>query len=212
VPGPSTPDAAASRPALPTPPPRPADQLSSWAARVSPVIGVPAVAVQAYGYTQLTMKQHAPGCRLSWTTLAGIGQVESSHGQADGAVLQATGRSAPLVVGSPLDGKAGRALVQDTDAGAFDGDVSFDRTMGPMRLLPSEWRLYQIDADGDGIMDPFDLDDSVLAMGRLLCAGNQDLSGSGWNAAIGRHNSTESYARSVFNTADSYGQRTRDLG
>jgi len=200
-------------PPLPTPPIRPADALADWASRVGGVVGVPAVAVQAYGYTQLLMQGADPQCRLGWTTLAGVGEVESRHGQAAGAVLEPSGRSAPVIVGPLLDGQGGRALVRDTDAGAFDGDPTYDRAMGPMRLMPSVWRAHALDADADGILDPYDIDDASLAVARLLCSGAEDLGQlAGWNAAIGRLRPGAAHARSVFDAANSYGERTRNIG
>ena len=47
-------------PPLPTPPARPADALADWAGRVAAAIGVPAVAIQAYGYAQLVMQDSDP--------------------------------------------------------------------------------------------------------------------------------------------------------
>jgi hypothetical protein len=202
-----------SGPRLPTAPPRPADQLADWAGRVGGAVDVPPVAMQAYAYAQLSLQQMDPGCSLGWTTLAGVAEVESHHGQAGGAVLEKTGRSNPQLLGPALDGGGGRPLVRDSDAGAFDGDPNFDHTMGPMRLLPSQWRSYAIDADGDGINDPYDIDDSALALGRLLCSGTEDLGQlPGWNTAIGRLHTGAAYAKSVFTAADSYGQRTRSIG
>lgn len=197
---------------LPTAPVRPADQLQPWARRISDVINVPVVAIQAYGYAQLTMDRDDPSCHLGWTTIAAVAEVESAHGQANGAVLQSNGRSAPLIVGPVLDGKNGRLLVNDTDAGAFDADSTFDRAMGPLGLTPTTWRGYGIDADGDGILDPYDIDDASLALARMLCAGDEDLNKqSDWNAAIARHHPGSTYAKSVFAAADSYGQRTRNM-
>ena len=194
-------------------PARPADALSSWAAQVAPVAQIPLVALQAYGYAQLSLEGTAPQCHLSWTTLAGIGEVESDHGQRGGAVLSPTGRSIPLILGPPLDGTGGRALVNDTDAGAFDGDPKWDHAMGPLGILPSAWKVYAIDADADGILDPYDVDDASLAMGRLLCGGGADMSGlDGWTKAVGRQHAGDAYAQSVFSAADSYGQRTRNVG
>jgi membrane-bound lytic murein transglycosylase B len=176
-------------------------------------VNVPAVAIQAYGYAELFTQNQDPSCHLRWSTLAGIGEVESGHGQAEGAVLQATGRSAPILMGPLQDGKGGRALVNDTDAGAFDGDATYDRALGPLRLMPTQWREFGIDADADGIVDPFDLDDASLAMARLLCAGDDDMSQlAGWNKAIARHHPGDAYAGSIFKAANSYGQRTRDIG
>jgi len=194
-------------------PARPADALGPWAAQVGPVAGIPPVALQAYGYAQLSVESTNPQCHLTWTTLAGIGEVESQHGQKGGAVLSPTGRSIPPILGPPLDGNGGRPVVADTDAGAFDGDPKFDHAMGPLGILPSAWKLYAIDADADGILDPYDIDDAALAMGRLLCAGGDDMSGlDGWTKAIGRQHAGQAYATSVFNSADSYGQRTRSIG
>jgi hypothetical protein len=196
-----------------TVPARPADALSSWAAQVAPVAQIPLVALQAYGYAQLSLEGTAPQCHLSWTTLAGIAEVESDHGQRGGAVLSPTGRSIPPILGPPLDGTGGRALVNDTDAGAFDGDPKWDHAMGPLGILPSAWKVYAIDADADGILDPYDVDDASLAVGRLLCAGGDNMSGlDGWTKAVGRQHTGSAYAQSVFNAADSYGQRTRNVG
>ncbi|MGE5827093.1 MAG: murein transglycosylase [Micromonosporaceae bacterium] len=213
--GPATTTAAAVTPTAvgPTPLARPADGLSQWAGAVGRALNVPEVAIQAYGYAQYVVAQRDQSCHLSWTTLAGIGQVESQHGQAGGAVLEHSGRSAPPIVGPLLDGQGGRILVRDTDAGAFDGDPTYDRGMGPLLLVPSVWRTYAADADGDGILDPYDLDDSALALATLLCAGSEDLSkASGWNAAIARVHPGTTYAKSVFTIADDYGQRSRSVG
>jgi hypothetical protein len=207
-PGPSGPTATGL--ALPT---RPADQLAPWATRISEVLTVPVVAVQAYGYAQLVMERTDPACHLTWTTLAAIGQTESKHGQAGGSQLGEGGRSVPPIVGPLQDGRSGRAEVKDTDAGAFDGDSRFDRAMGPLKLMPSIWGAQAIDADTDGILDPYDIDDASLALARLLCSGTDDLSiGTGWNAAVARYHSGASYARGVFTVADDYGRRTRNIG
>jgi membrane-bound lytic murein transglycosylase B len=198
---------------LPTPPARPADVLALWAGKVGAAIDAPPVAVQAYGYAQLHMQGADPQCHLGWTTLAGIAEVESHHGQAGGAVLERGGRSSPLIVGPVLDGQQGRPHVPDSDAGAFDGDATFDRAMGPLRLLPAAWRAYAIDADSDGVLDPYDIDDATLTLARLLCSGNEDLNErTGWNAAVARFRAGEAYAQSVFQAADGYGQRTKDIG
>jgi membrane-bound lytic murein transglycosylase B len=72
--------------------------------------------------------------------------------------------------------------------------------------------VYGIDADADGILDPYDVDDASLAIGRLLCGGGDDMSSlDGWTKAVGRQHTGDAYAQSVFNAADSYGQRTRNV-
>ena len=207
---PTGPSPTASETALPV---RPADQLAPWATRIAAAVTVPEIAVQAYGYAQVVMDRTDPACHVTWTTLAAVGQKESRHGQAGGAKLGEGGRSVPPIVGPLLDGKGGRAEVKDTDAGAFDGDSRFDRAMGPLKLMPSMWSAQAIDADTDGILDPYDIDDAALALARLLCSGNDDLSvGTGWNAAVARYHSGTSYARDLFAIADDYGRRTRNIG
>jgi hypothetical protein len=217
-PAPPPPVPTASVSSLPTPPPRPADALVGWATKISAATGIPVVAVAAYGYGQLLMQHDRPTCHLGWTTLAGIGEVESDHGRAGGAILNDNGRSAPPINGPALDGHNGRMLVKDTDAGAYDGDATYDHQMGPMHLLPSVWATYRVDADGDGIMDPYDIDDASAALARYLCSGPEDLNAlAGWQTAVGRFRSavapdSAAYESSVFKAADSYGQRTSSIG
>jgi hypothetical protein len=200
-------------PTLPALPTRPADALATWATKVGGALGIPETAVQAYGYAQLAIGQFDPACHLNWTTLAAIGAVQSQHGQLGGAILLPTGRSQPPIQSPPLDGLQGRPLVRDTDAGAFDGDPAFDRQMGPMKLLPSQWQQFATDADGDGISDPYDIDDASLTLGRLLCAGGADLSTStGWRAAIARYQPGTTFASAIFAVADDYGRRSRSVG
>jgi hypothetical protein len=197
---------------LPSGPVRPADALGPWAVQISDRIDVPEVAVQAYAYAQLLMESTAPACHLSWTTLAGIGSVQSNNGRSGGAVLEQNGRTNPPLIGPALDGQDGRPLVPDTDAGAFDGDPQFDHGMGPLMLLPSQWQAHESDGDDDQIMDPYDIDDESLAAARLLCANGADLSTlTGWKAAVGQIKVGDDFANAVFQAADSYGQRTKDI-
>jgi membrane-bound lytic murein transglycosylase B len=170
------------------------------------------VAAQAYGYAQLLLQNSNPSCHLGWTTLAGIGEVATHHGQKGGAVLDRSGRTTPTILGPSLDGRDGRPLATDTDAGAFDADPVYDRAMGPMQVLPTVWRTYASDGDNDQIQDPYDIDDSTVAVARLLCSVNADLAQlSGWTAAIAKVQTGEAFASAVFQAADSYGQRTRNV-
>src|SRR5262249_11579429 len=112
----------------------------------------------------------------------------------------------------PLDGKDGRPLVLDTDAGAYDGDPVYDHGMGPLMLLPSMWRAYASDGDNDGILDPYNIYDASVAMARLLCAGGEDLAQiTGLSAAMARLGGGDAFTQSVYQAADSYGQQTRNV-
>jgi hypothetical protein len=188
----------------------PADVLARWAIPLSEKLGIPAVALQAYGYAQLYLEREHPGCRLSWTTLAGIGKIESNHGRADGARLNPNGQSEPTIIGPPLDGQSGRQSIPDTDGGLIDTDRSWDRAVGPMQFIPSTWKQYAVDANHDGQADINNIDDAALAAGELLCSGGRDLStGAGWNAAVSAYNAVGVYIQDVFNATNDYGRRSR---
>ncbi|WP_213453823.1 lytic transglycosylase domain-containing protein [Rhizomonospora bruguierae] len=189
---------------------RPADVLVGWAAQLTERTGIPVVALQAYGYAELVLAQTTPGCHLSWTTLAAIGKVESGHGSANGATLGPDGRALPAIVGPPLNGTGGNAVVRDTDGGALDFDSTYDRAVGPMQFIPSTWRSFAVDADNDGVKDPNDIDDAALAAANYLCSNGRDLSvAADWWAAIGAYNTPQSYREAIYAAANDYGQRSR---
>ena len=189
---------------------RPADALAGWAQSVGTRVGIPVVAVQAYGYAELVAARTAPNCHLSWTTIAAIALVESGHGSANGAVLGADGSVQPAIYGLPLDGKGGRSLIRDTDQGAVDGDATYDRAIGPLQFLPATWKEMMVDADNSGAADPHDIDDASLAAALYLCKGGRDLAkADAWWAAILSYNALRPYAQKVFDAANSYGQRSR---
>jgi membrane-bound lytic murein transglycosylase B len=172
-------------------------------------VGIPAVALGAYGSAELTLAAQRPGCHLSWAALAGIGSVESDHGRYRGAVLQSDGTSKPPIVGIPLDGH-GAAVVRDSDGGRLDGDPQYDRAVGPMQFLPSTWRHYGADGDGDGVASPFSLNDAALAAGRYLCAaGGGDLrTAQAWSAAVLAYNNSGAYLAEVTTRGNAYAARS----
>ncbi|MEV6629766.1 murein transglycosylase [Actinoplanes sp. NPDC051470] len=193
---------------------RPADSLQGWAQGVGTRVGIPVVAVQAYGYAELIAAKMTPNCHLSWTTLAAIAKVESGHGSANGSVLNADGTVVPPIYGLPLDGKGGRQSIPDTDKGVLDADTSFDRAIGPLQFIPATWTLMtarkEVDADNSGAADPNDIDDASMAAAFYLCQSGRDLSkADAWWDAILTYNAVRPYAQKVFDAANEYGQRSR---
>lgn len=181
------------------------DLLAEWASRVAAVAGIPARALVAYGKAELAMRASQAGCRISWASLAGIGRIESNHGQYGGAILGADGRPSKPIIGVPLDGSPGVMAVGDTDGGRLDGDPAVDRAVGPMQFIPSTWAKYASDGNGDGIGDPQQIDDAALAAARYLCVNGRDMaSAQGWWSGILSYNNSTEYAQKVFGLAEGY--------
>ena len=201
APGAAAPGAAQ----LPQPAPG-VDPVDEWARRVSSKTDIPVRALKAYAQADVIMQSQAPACRMSWATLAGIGRVESHHGSIFGARLQDTGLPTKPIIGVPLNGSAGVRAIPDTDGGAYDGDTTWDRAVGPMQFIPGTWQRWAQRAAGDGLQpDPQNIDDAALTAARYLCAGGRDVgTGAGWWQAIMSYNNSVEYGRNVFSGADAY--------
>jgi membrane-bound lytic murein transglycosylase B len=179
--------------------------LAAWSSSAARRSGVPARVLRSYGAAELAQRADTPDCRLSWSTLAGIGRVESDHGRFGGADVDADGVARPRIIGLPLNGTRGVREIRDTDGGRLDGDVTFDRAVGPMQFLPGTWARYGADGNGDGVRDPHQLDDAALAAARYLCADGRDTaSGKGWWDGVLTYNTSLDYARLVWAAADRY--------
>ncbi|HET7798809.1 MAG TPA: lytic transglycosylase domain-containing protein [Humibacillus xanthopallidus] len=157
------------------------DQLL-WAAYVSAVKGVPA------------------SCHLPVTLLAAIGEVESSSLR--GRTLDAHHDVVPPVIGPALSGN-GFASIRDTDGGRLDGDPVWDHAVGPMQFIPSTWRAWGADGNGDGVADPQNIEDATLTAARYLCAGGRDLSrASDLAQAVLSYNGSQRYLATVIGLMD----------
>ena len=90
-------------------------------------------------------------------------------------------------------------------------ESNFGQNMGPssagavgwMQFMPSTWLRWGVDADGDGIADPWNPTDAVFAAARYLAAagGQTDIS-----RAIFAYNHADWYVREVLDLARVYGQ------
>jgi membrane-bound lytic murein transglycosylase B len=173
-----------------------------WVADTANAAGIPEPALRAYAAATLALARTDPGCHLGWTTLAGLGWVESQHGTIGGRTVAVDGRPDRPILGPALDGRHRVAAIHAPDGG-------WERAVGPMQFLPSTWSTWSSDGDGDGLSDPQDLDDASLAAGRYLCASGQDLAtGAGWSAAVRSYNHSDAYVREVYDAASAYADRT----
>src|SRR4051794_31756717 len=93
APAPATAGGGAGRQESRTGPPQVDPQ---WIARIATAAGIPQAAIRAYATAQLSAPD---GCDIGWTTLAGIGWVESQHGTIDGRTLGLDGHSSTPILG-----------------------------------------------------------------------------------------------------------------
>jgi membrane-bound lytic murein transglycosylase B len=156
-------------------------------------LAIPENHLEGYVSGARTVSTEFPSCNIAWNTLAGIGFIESHHGNygADG--------DSGLIIGPQLDGTGSFMEIPDTDNGELDGDTEYDRAVGPMQFLPESWGIYG--AGGD----PHDIGDAAAAAGRLLCGDDRDLdTAEGWSAALFSYNRSEEYMVSVRDAAANY--------
>lgn len=181
---------------------------ADWLTTTSEASGVPVIAIRAYARAELMAPR---ACGIGWTTLAGIGWVESQHGLLGGRVLRDDGHSSSLILGPALDGTGDVLAIRATaQSRRWHGDRRWDHAFGPMQFISGTWATWQSDGDGDGIADPNDLDDAAYAAARYLCAGGRDLTGAtGWTTAVLSYNNARSYLAAVRTAATEYADRSR---
>lgn len=167
-------------------------------------IAIPTVNVSAYKNAEAILAKEQPGCGISWTIIAGIGRVESTH--ANNGKADELGELLEPILGPRLDGSlSGNNVIADTDGGALDGDPHYDRAVGPMQFLPETWNRYHADGNGDGISDPQNLYDAALATGKYLCDGDLNLRDLGQTTkAILRYNNSMAYVANVLAWSTGY--------
>lgn len=177
----------------------------AWVSSMAVATRIPERALTAYANAQLIVRNMQPSCGIAWNTLAAIGFVESDHGREGGAQLLPDGATDRPILGVPLNGN-GVGSVSDTDQGRLDGDSTWDRAVGPMQFIPSSWMAYGVDANGDGVADPNNIDDAAVAAGRLLCSVNSMTTPDGWRQAVFSYNHSIDYANAVATKGNEYAQ------
>lgn len=177
---------------------------AAWAEQTAATTGIPVRALVAYAGAAMVKAEQMPECGISWSTLAGVGKIESDHGRHAGSVLDANGTATPGIFGIALDGVS-TANIPDSDGGAIDGDAEHDRAVGPMQLIPQTWRNWHTDGGGDGVEDPQNIDDAAAAAANYLCRSSIAMdTEDGWRAAIAAYNSSDTYLSNVAAAATFY--------
>jgi membrane-bound lytic murein transglycosylase B len=180
--------------------------VRKWATKLAEKIQIPSRSLVAYAEAELAIRQSRPACKVSWATLAGVGRIESHHGEYNGSDVGSDGILSPPIIGIPLDGSAGVQAVPDTDGGTLDGDPKWDRAVGAMQFLPETWIRQGQRASGDGkAPDPQNVDDAALTAAHYLCVRGGNLStAAGWWRAVLSYNNSVTYGQNVFSGANAY--------
>ncbi|MFH9551412.1 lytic transglycosylase domain-containing protein [Streptomyces sp. NPDC017435] len=197
-------------PPLKSPNPAPSQSSSGAPAATGTTEGgIPATVLDAYKKAEAELAQSKPGCNLPWQLLAAIGKVES--GQARGGNVYADGTTISPILGPVLNG-VGFANISDTDNGAYDGDSTYDRAVGPMQFIPSTWAWAGRDGNADGKKDPNNIYDAALAAGHYLCRYDWDMSGtSGMRSAILSYNNSTDYLNTVLSWLEYYRKGSHEI-
>ncbi len=86
--------------------------------------------------------------------------------------------------------------------------VSSAGALGWMQFMPSSWEMYGVDANGDGVKDPYNPVDAIFAAARYLNAAGAAIDLS---RAIFAYNHADWYVQSVLLRANLVGQMPADL-
>jgi hypothetical protein len=161
---------------------------------------IPAAALAAY----LRWGDTCPG--LQWAVLAGIGKVESGHGSTGGASIQPDGETLPYILGPPLDGSGAGGNTTAIPAGRWAGmwglSGPWQQALGPMQFLPGTFEEWAVDGNGDGRVDPHNINDAVASAAAYLCGPEHRIDDE--RAAIRRYNNSDAYADEVLRWAATY--------
>ncbi|WP_325159278.1 lytic transglycosylase domain-containing protein [Actinophytocola sp.] len=172
-------------------------------------LGIPGVMLQAYQRGADSINKMLPNCHMHWSLLASIGRIETNH--ARGGQVFGNGDTVRAILGPVLNG-GGFAAISDTDGGVLDGDNRWDRAVGPMQFIPSTWRGYASDGNGDRVSSPHNVYDATVAAGKYLCSGGLDMANPQQRAvAVFRYNHSDSYVRTVLVWADAYAKGVTPL-
>jgi membrane-bound lytic murein transglycosylase B len=101
-----------------------------------------------------------------------------------------------------VDARLLRAVhMVETGGSGSTSRTSYAGAQGPMQFLPSTWRHYGVDANGDGVADINNVEDAIFSAAKYLKAcGYPDVRKALWG-----YNPSTSYYNKVMSYAHSYG-------
>jgi len=164
------------------------------------------VALDAYWRAAAFAAFTDPACKVRWSAIAGVGRVETLHGRYGGGPINGDGEADPPIIGPPLDGSNNTAVLHDSDGGAIDTDPVWDRAVGPMAFIPSSWRAYGQDGNGDGIKDVENIYDAARATAVLLCRSGPLDNDANLRTAYFHYNQSQVYVDMVLGFTHGYDQ------
>lgn len=167
-----------------------------WITQTARRSGIAPIAIAAYGDAALRLAHDQPSCHLGWTTLAGVGTVESANGTIGGRAVLANGLSSSPITGPVLNGAGGYAAISNDSGG-------WSAARGPMQFIQSTWDRWGADGNDDAVTDVNNIFDAAFAAGRYLCADGRDLAtAQGWTAGVYSYNHSAPYVAEVYAAAN----------
>jgi hypothetical protein len=91
---------------------------------------------------------------------------------------------------------------RSTLPGVAPGTTNYMGAMGPGQFLEESWPPFGVDADGDGVKDPYSIPDSIFATANLLHASGAP---QNWHDALFAYNHAEWYVEKVEREAERFG-------
>ena len=89
----------------------------------------------------------------------------------------------------------------ETSFGTNTNNTTGSGAMGWMMFMPETWAAYGVDANGDGVKDPYNPRDAIFAAARYLRASGAP---GDWYTAIFAYNHADWYVEDVMETARKY--------
>ncbi|HEX3828692.1 MAG TPA: hypothetical protein VHV82_15615 [Sporichthyaceae bacterium] len=174
--------------------------------------GIPKTVEKAYRHATRMFHHYDPACHLNTALLEAIGKIESDH--AYNGYVDRKGESLLPIIGPPLDGRPGFALIHASPLGKrLHGDPVYEHAVGPMQFLPGTYADWATAGHrGQKTSDPENVYDAAATAARYLCGSGGDLSvPTARHAAVLRYNNSQDYATNVEAWFQAYSSGSRTV-